>query len=78
MKPEIVEEAKMLMGDNVVAVLPQNDQRADWYCSEWVCLYYYPFDVGLILPFHKLAMDVLDALQISPGQLMPFAWRAII
>lgn len=67
----------MLMGNNAVAVIPQSDQRADWYLSGWVCFYYYPFDVGLTLPFSKLDMDVLDTLGIFPGQLMPFAWTAI-
>lgn len=76
-KPEKFEESKMLMGNNTVAVIPQSDQRADWYRSGWVCFYYYPFDIGLTLPFSKLPIDVLDTIGISPGQLMPFAWRAI-
>lgn len=29
-KPEKLEEIKILMGDNVVEVLSKGDQRADW------------------------------------------------
>lgn len=67
MKLEKLEDAKMLMGDNVIAVLPQNDQRADWYRPGWVCIYYYPFDVGFSLPYPKLALDILDAHRIAPS-----------
>lgn len=77
MKVEKLEEAKLVMGNNVVAVIPEGDQRADWFRPGWVFFYYYPFDVGLTLPFSKLAMDLLDSVAISPGQLMPFAWRVL-
>lgn len=77
MKPKTLEEAKMLMGNNTFVVIPHPDQRADWYRPGWINFYYYPFEVGFTLPFPKLAKDVLNHLRISPGQLMPFAWRVI-
>lgn len=77
MKPKTLEEAKILIGNNNVAVVPYHDQRADWYRPGWIRFYYYPFQISFTLPLPKLAKDVLNPLQIAPGQLMPFAWRAI-
>lgn len=59
------------------AVLPSVDERADWYRENWVCLYFYPFDIGLHFPFPKLVRDLVSDMRISPGQLMPFAWRVL-
>lgn len=66
-KPKTLEETKMLMGNNTLAVTPHSDQRADWYRPGWICFYYYPFKVGFTLPFSKLAKDVLDHLRSAPG-----------
>lgn len=77
MKPKMLEEAKILMGNNTVAVIPYPDQRVDWYRPGWISFYYYPSEVGFTLPFLKLAKDVLNHLRIALGQLMHFAWRAI-
>lgn len=71
MKSEKLEEVKLLFDGNVDAVIPHSSERADWFRPNWVCFYYYPFDIGMTFPFSKLVSDVLDFLNISPGQLMP-------
>lgn len=68
---------KSQMGQAVVAVAPKSDERADWYRPGWVCLYYYSFDIDIKFPFSDLIKDVLISMRVSPGQLMPFAWRTL-
>lgn len=70
-------EAKLLFPGSIEAVLPSETQRADWYRQNWVCFYFYPFDIGMTFPFSTLVIDVLSFLHVSPGQLMPFAWRTL-
>lgn len=65
------------MGDKIIAVLPEGDQRADWYRPGWVCMYNYPFNVGFTLPYLKLSMAVLETLHIAPNHLMPSSWRVM-
>ncbi|KAL8109143.1 hypothetical protein AgCh_025288 [Apium graveolens] len=77
MKPEKFEEAKMRFQSNVVAVIPDPSVLADFYKTRWVYFYYYPFNVGLTFPFSKFVSAVLKTLNVSPGQLMPFAWRTL-
>lgn len=66
MKPKTLEEAKMLMGNDANVVLPQSDQRADWYQPGWIYFCYYPFEVRFTLPYPNLANDVLNSLRIAP------------
>lgn len=76
MKPEKLEEVKLLFWSSINVVIP--DYRSCWFLPEgWVCFYYYPFDIGLTFPFSPFIVDVLKTLNVSLGQLMPFAWRTL-
>lgn len=77
MKPEKVEEVKLLFRSSVNAIIPDSSVRADSYRKDWVCFYYYPFDILLTFPFSPFIVDVLKTLNVIPGQLMPFAWRTL-
>ena len=77
MPPEKLVEVQMLFRSDVVAVIPDPPVEADWFRENWVCFYYYPFGIGMTFPFSKLVMDVLKSLNVTPGQLMPFAWRTL-
>lgn len=70
-------KTKTALGQDAVVVSPKSDERADWYREGWVCLYYYPFDIGIPFPFSSVIKDVLISMRVSPGQLMPFAWRTL-
>lgn len=76
-KKERFEEARLLISSNANAVIPKPFEGADWFREGWVCLYYYPFDIKMPFPFSKLVKEVLIDMQISPGQLMPLAWRIL-
>lgn len=73
MKIEKLEEVKLLFHSNVVVVVPHSTILANWHKKDWVCFYYYPFDIGLTFLFSKLITEVLSVVNVSPGQLMPFA-----
>ena len=75
MKAERLEEIKLLFNPTIDAVIPRPFELVDWFREGWVCFYSYPFDIGLVLLFSKLVKDVLICMQVSPAQLMPFAWR---
>lgn len=77
MKTEKLEEVKLLVRSNVATVVPDSTVNVASYKRDWVCFYYYPFNIGLIFPFSKLIVDVLKALKVSSGQLIPFASRAM-
>lgn len=77
MKNEKLEEIRLLFPPSANIVIPDSNVRADFYQKDWVCFYYYPFDIGLSFPFSPFIVDVLNALKVSPGQLMPFAWRTL-
>ena len=72
-----LEETMPFLPAGTQAVLPSPDERADWYRENWVCFYFYPFDIQLHFPFPKLVRDLVTDMHISPGQLMPFAWRIL-
>lgn len=76
-KEKALGEAKLLFNGNPQLELPPSGELADWHRSGWVRFYYYPFSIGMTFPFSKLVFDVLDTLHVSPGQLMPFAWRTL-
>lgn len=77
MKMEKLEEAKLLFRSAVDKVVPDSSVHTDSFRKNWVCFYYYLFDIGLTFPFSPLIADVLKTLNVSPGQLMPFAWRTL-
>lgn len=77
MKIEKLDEAKLLFRSTIDAIVPNSSIRADSYRNNWVCFYYYPFDIGLTFPFSSLVVDVLRTLKVSHGQLMPFAGRIL-
>ncbi|XP_017216138.2 uncharacterized protein LOC108193822 isoform X2 [Daucus carota subsp. sativus] len=72
-----LEETMPFLPAGTQAVLPSPDERADWCRKNWVCFYFYPFDIQLHFPFPKLVRDLVTDMHISPGQLMPFAWRIL-
>lgn len=74
MKIEKLEEVKLLFRAPVNAIV---SVRADHFKQDWVCFYYYPFDIGLTFPFSPFIADVLKSLNVSPAQLIPFAWRTL-
>lgn len=78
MKVEKLEEVKLLFRSHVDVVVPDPFVRANSYRKNWVCFYYYPYDIGLTFPFFPFIADVLKTLNISPGQHMPFAWRTLV
>ena len=77
MEKEKLSQVTTLLGKDVDAVIPAETERADWYRKGWVCLYFYPFDIGMKFPFSKLVKEVICSMQISPGQLMSFSWRVL-
>lgn len=77
MKEEKLTESKLLFRDDAQMVLPSGSELAGWYQEGWVCLYYYPFGIDMRFLFTKLFSDVLASLHVSPGQLMPSAWRTL-
>ena len=77
MSAERITEIQMLFKSDVVVAVPEAPTEADWFRKGWVCFYYYPFDIGMAFPFTDLVCEVLRALYVSPGQLMPSAWRTL-
>ena len=77
MKNDRLEVAKRFFAGGVEAILPSSKERVDWFKKGWVCLYFYPFDIGMPFPFSKLVQELFVDIQISPGQLMPYAWRVL-
>ena len=53
-------------------------ERVDWVVPDWVALYEIVFRDGMRLSIPKLVRDVLDHYEITPGQLMPNAWRILM
>ena len=76
-KKSTLKKMKSQLGQEAVVVVPSSDERADWYKQGWVCFYYYSFDIGIPFPYSNLIQDVLVAMRVSPGQLMPFAWMTL-
>ena len=68
---------KSRLGQGVVVATPKSNDRADSFREGWVCLYYYPFDISIPFPFSDVIKDVLICMRVSPGKLMPFAWRTL-
>lgn len=77
MKIEKLEEAKFFRS-TINAVVPESTIRADSFWKNWVCFYYYPFDIGLTFPFSSLIVDVLKTLNIFPGNLCPLHEGALL
>lgn len=77
MTAEKLEDAKRFFEGEIEAVIPPLNDRADGFRPGWVCFYFYPFDIGMTFPFSGLVQELLEDMKISPGQLMPFAWRVL-
>ena len=58
--------------------LPHLSEKACNFTHGEVCFYETDFLCGLRFPVHPFIMQVLDELQIAPGQLIPNACRTII
>ncbi|XP_074354581.1 uncharacterized protein LOC141693384 [Apium graveolens] len=76
-KDDRIAEAMTLFKDKFNLVLPSSDELADWYRDGWIYFYFYPFSIGLMLPYSDLIKGVITALHVSPGQLMPSNWRTL-
>lgn len=74
---ERLEEIKASLNRSIEAVVPTSFERADWHRENWVCLYFYPLDIRMPFPYSELVKDVLSEMRVSPGQLMPYAWRTL-
>lgn len=57
---------------------PSEEVRADWDIPGMVCLYELPFASGFRFPLPRLVTDICHLYCISPGQLMPNAWRVLM
>ena len=64
--------------EDVVLRIPESDEVA---CSSRygdVAFYEADFNVGVRFPLQHLMRELLDRLNLSPGQLAPNAWRTVV
>lgn len=60
---------------SVILRAPSAKDRACAFSEFKVCLYEEAFHAGLRLPFPGIVRDLLARLRVTPGQLMPNAWK---
>ena len=77
MTEDRLSEVLMLFQENTQVIIPDESIGADWHKEGWICFYYYPFELGVRFPFSELVKNTLTDLHVSPGQLMPSAWRVL-
>lgn len=77
MKESKLNEVKMLFDTDVNVVVPKSTEGANWYCGDWTCFYYHPFETCMRFPFSKLVEDLLIMLNVSPTQLMSSTWKIL-
>jgi hypothetical protein len=58
--------------------VPGPNERANAPRFDELSLYVADFEAGLRLPFHPCIREVLWFLGLSPGQLLPNAWRILV
>jgi hypothetical protein len=64
--------------EDVVLRIPESDEVA---CSSKygdVAFYEADFNAGVRFPLQPLMRELLDRLNLSPGQLAPNAWRTVV
>ncbi|XP_062089693.1 uncharacterized protein LOC133796235 [Humulus lupulus] len=57
---------------------PSGGERANWNLPGWVCMYDLPFKEGFRFPLPMLAKEVWEYHLVSPSQLMPNVWHALM
>ena len=62
----------------VVIRLPRSNEKACTFAYGEVSFYEATFSCGLRFPIHPFVMQLLSALNVALGQLIPNAWRTII
>ena len=58
--------------------LPHLGEKACNFAHREVCFYEANFLCGFCFPVHPFILRLLNEFQITPGQLIPNAWRTII
>ncbi|KAK9690088.1 hypothetical protein RND81_09G104200 [Saponaria officinalis] len=48
-----------------------------WECSGWFCIYEIAFRAGFKIPCRQIHRDTIEALGLSPCQLMPSVWKLL-
>jgi hypothetical protein len=64
--------------EDVVLRIPDPDERACSSKYDDVAFYEADFNAGLRFPLQSFMRELLDRLNLSPGQLAPNAWRTVI
>ena len=64
--------------DETRARLPRKGEKACAFAHGEIWFYEAAFSCGLRFPVHPFIMELLDHLQIAPGQFMPNSWRIVI
>uniref|UniRef100_A0A2N9EKL8 Uncharacterized protein n=1 Tax=Fagus sylvatica TaxID=28930 RepID=A0A2N9EKL8_FAGSY len=69
---------KYQIPEDVVLRIPESDEVA--YSSRYgdVAFYEADFNAGIRFPLQPLMRELLDHLNLSPGQLAPNAWRTVV
>ncbi|XP_057764708.1 uncharacterized protein LOC130985652 [Salvia miltiorrhiza] len=69
---------KYMIPDWVTLHAPDATLLANYYVENMVCLYEFIFVQGSRLPLPRLVLELCDYHHLSPGQLMPNAWRLLL
>ncbi|XP_074313441.1 uncharacterized protein LOC141648612 [Silene latifolia] len=71
-------KALLGLGDDVVIHIPKPGQKADAFRSGWICLYTYPFVLGLKFPFPPMIQEFIRLNSLPMAQIAPYAWRILL
>jgi hypothetical protein len=69
---------KYQIPEDVVLRIPESDEVACSSRSGDVAFYEADFNAGVRFPLQPLMRELLDRLNLSPGQLAPNAWRTVV
>ena len=64
--------------EGIAIRLPLPNEKACTFAHDEVSFYEATFSYGLRFPVHPFIMQLLFALNVAPGQLVPNTWRTII
>ena len=64
--------------EGIAIRLPLPNEKACTFAHDEVSFYESTFSYGLRFPVHPFIMQLLFALNVAPGQLVPNTWRTII
>lgn len=65
-------------GSGVRIYIPDKSHKTDFFRKGWICMYVYPFILGLRFPLPTLVSKFLHHYSLGLGQLMPQAWRILL